>query len=575
MPPRLPDHVFARLRSLAATEDPDAPSLSMPPDAFAAWEKDGTAFGKFVLLEELGRGGQSVVRRAWQMDLRREVALKIVSGLNPEMRRRFMEEARLGGRLTHPAIVPVYEAGEDRDTLWLSMPRIDGTTLDRATLEPAGAALALAAAARGVQAAHEQGVIHRDLKPRNLMKSAAGVHILDFGLAKAVGLASQTAASGPGLGTPHFMSPEQAAGGALDARTDVYALGATLYALLAGRPPYTTSGMGAFIAAILREDPPELRSLAPGVPAPLAAVVARAMQRDPARRYPSAGALADDLESFAAGRSVSARPPSAASRAARWARRHPLVPAAAAVAIAAAAFAFRGGASPDPGSPLDRAADLAARKDWREAERILSPLVAAEPGNAEALAARARCFYELKEYDLAAADMDGALRLGPPTPSRWFLRGQIAEWMAQYRKAEECYARVLLADPENVEAWIGRSDARLRQGETAGAYADAAEAVKRSPAHAWAYGARAKALKAMGRPDQAIRDFDSALAYVPREASWLADRGRCKLEMKDYSGALADLEAGAAASGYIRDHVQEEIGQAKAALSWSAPPGTK
>lgn len=574
MPPRLPDHVFARLRSLAATEDPDAPSLSMPPDAYAAWEKDGAAFGKFVLLEELGRGGQSVVRRAWQTDLRREVALKIVSGLNPEMRRRFMEEARLGGRLSHPAIVPVYEAGEERETLWLSMPRIEGATLDRAGLKPAEAALAVAAAARGVQAAHEQGVIHRDLKPRNLMKSATGVHILDFGLAKAVGLASQTAASGPGLGTPHFMSPEQAAGGTLDARTDVYALGATLYALLAGRPPYATSGMGAFIAAILREDPPELRSVAPEVPAPLAAVVARAMQRDPARRYPSASAFAADLESFAAGRPVSARPPSAAARGARWVRRHPLVPAAAALAIAAAVFVFRRGPSAE-GSPLDRAGDLAAQKDWRGAERVLTAFLAGEPGNAEALAARARCSYELREYDRAAADLDAALRLAPPTPSRWFLRGQIAEWMAQYRKAEECYARVLVADPENVEAWIGRSDARLRQGETAGAYADAAEAVKRSPAHAWALGARAKALKAMGRPDQAIRDFDAALAYVPREASWLAERGRCKLEMKDFAGALSDLEAGAAASTYVRDHVQEEIRQAKDALSWSAPPGTR
>ncbi len=573
MPPKLPDHVFSRLRSLASAEDPEGASLSMPPDAFAAWKKDGAAFGKFVLLEELGRGGQSIVRRAWQTDLRREVALKIVTGLNPELRRRFMEEARLGARLTHPAIVPVFEAGEDRETLWLCMPRVDGTTLDRVKLTAAEAAVALAAAARGVQAAHEQGVIHRDLKPRNIMKSGGGVHILDFGLAKAVGLASQTNASGPGLGTPHFMSPEQAAGGSLDARTDVYALGATLYALLAGRPPYTTTGMGEFIAAILREDPPPLRSLAPAIPSSLAAVVEKAMCREPERRYATAAALAEDLERFAAGEPVSARPAGPSARAARWAKKNPALSAMAAtllVSIAAGVLLRQAGRA-SAADPLPEALALLKRQDWRAAEKILTPLIQKDPANVEALVARAECWYGQQEYDLAASDLDVALQVAPAVPSRWFRRAECAEWQAQFRRAEQCYTRSLDLDPENVESWIGRSNARLKQGDSGGAFGDATEAVKRNPGHAWALGARAKALKALDRPEQAIRDFNAALAIQPKEATWLSERGRCKLALKDWSGALADLEAGAELSDYVKKHVQDEIQAAKKGLEAAKP----
>lgn len=573
MPPKLPDHVFSRLRSLASSEDPEGASLSMPPDAFAAWKKDGAAFGKFVLLEELGRGGQSIVRRAWQTDLRREVALKIVTGLNPELRRRFMEEARLGARLTHPAIVPVFEAGEDRDTLWLCMPRIDGSTLDREKLTPTGAAVALAAAARGVQAAHEQGVIHRDLKPRNILKSGAGVHILDFGLAKAVGLASQTNASGPGLGTPHFMSPEQAAGGALDARTDVYALGATLYSLLAGRPPYTTTGMGEFIAAILREDPPPLRSLVPSIPVSLAAVVEKAMNREPGRRYASAAALAEDLEHFAAGEPVSARPAGPAARAARWARKNPALSAMAAtllVSIAAGVLLRQAGRA-EAADPLPAALALVKKQDWRAAEKILTPVIQRDPSNVEALVARAECWYGQREYDLAASDLDAALQITPNVPSRWFRRAECAEWQAQFRRAEQCYTRSLALDPENVETWIGRSNARLRQGDPGGAFGDATEAVKRNPGHAWALGARAKALKALDRPEQAIRDFSAALAIKPKEPTWLSERGKCKLVLKDWSGALEDLTAGAELSDYVKQHVQDEIRAALKGLEVGTP----
>jgi tetratricopeptide (TPR) repeat protein len=545
----------------------------MPPDAFAAWRKDGAAFGKFVLLEELGRGGQSIVRRAWQTDLRREVALKIVTGLNPELRRRFMEEVRLGARLSHPAIVPVFDAGEDRDTLWLCMPRIEGSTLDRLELTPTDAALAVAAAARGVQAAHEQGVIHRDLKPRNILKSATGVHILDFGLAKAVGLASQTNASGPGLGTPHFMSPEQAAGGALDARTDVYALGATLYALLAGRPPYTTSGMGEFIAAILREDPPPLRSLVPAIPASLAAVVEKSMSREPGRRYSAASGLADDLERFAAGEPVSARPAPAAARAVRWLKKNPALSAVAATLLVsvAAGVLLRQFGRVSRADPMGQALELVKMKDWRAAEKILTPILKGDPDNVEALVARAQCTYGLQEYDLAAADLDRALQIAPGVPSRWIQRAECAEWLAQFHRAEQFYTRSLDLDPENVEAWIGRSSSRLRQGDTGGAYGDAAEAVKRNPGHAWALGARAKALKAMDRHEQAIRDFNAALALKPREPTWLSERGKCKLALKDYVGALADLTAGAEISDYVKEHVQEEIRAAREGLEAVTP----
>ncbi|MEK7469464.1 MAG: protein kinase [Planctomycetota bacterium] len=584
MPSSLPDHVFTRLLRLAASEDSDAGSLAMPPDAFEAWKREGPAFGKFVLLEELGRGGQSIVRRAWQIDLQREVALKIVTGLNPESRRRFMEEARLGARLSHAAILPVFEAGEEGETLWLSMPRIIGPTLDLAGLDVGGAVMAVASAARAVQAAHEQGVIHRDLKPRNILKSAAGIHVLDLGLAKALDGASRTTASGAALGTPHFMSPEQVTGGSLTPRTDVYALGATLYALLAKRPPYETTGMDAFIAAMRRDGAPALRTVAPAIPIALEAIVAKAMDHDPRRRYESAAALADDLERFSAGEPIAARPASVADRASRWTRRNPAFVATVstllvALAIVATARAL-GWPRRDsnslqvPDTQSDLFADamaLTAKKEWRRAEAILSRILSSDPKHVDALTERARCAMALDKYEEAAGDLDLANSISPNVPHRWILRGECSMWLIQFRRAEDDYSKVIELDPENVEGWVGRASARLKRDDAPRALEDADEAVKRNPQHAWAHGVRGKVLKSLGRNLDALKSYDEALLRFPRYGSWLSDRGRIKLTMKDFAGALADLKAGAALSDFERDHSVDDIKAAEQGLKAANP----
>ncbi|MCO5167287.1 MAG: serine/threonine-protein kinase [Planctomycetes bacterium] len=287
----------------------------LPAEVAAALHDPGRAFAHFVLLEVLGRGGMGVVHRAWDLRLGRFVALKALRRLDDGRARRLFErEARLAAGLAIPQVAAIHELGEHEGRPFISMQLIEGETFARAGRggDPRRAAALVRDAARVVEEAHRRGVVHRDLKPANLMLDAAGrVVVLDFGLARpavadagATGTASEVIA-----GTPEYMAPEQARGGEgqVDARADVHALGACLFDLLVGRPPFASADRGEVIAQVLRDPPPRPRALAPAVPPALEAVVLRCLEKDPARRYPSAGALADDLDRFLAGAPVEAR----------------------------------------------------------------------------------------------------------------------------------------------------------------------------------------------------------------------------------------------------------------------------
>jgi eukaryotic-like serine/threonine-protein kinase len=275
------------------------------------------AFGDYELLEELGRGGMGVVYRARQKSLGRIVAVKML--LRRDLATaadlaRFRAEAEAAARLDHPNIVPLFEVGECGGHPFFSMRFIQGTTLARrlaaGSLPPREAAKLLATVAAAVHVAHARGVLHRDLKPSNILIDEAGVpHVSDFGLAKRIEQDQTVTHTGAILGTPCYMSPEQAAGsrGDVGPASDVWSLGAILYQTLTGRPPFQASNPMDTLLAVLESDPPLPRSIAAGVDRDLELIALKTLQKPADLRYASAAALAADLRAYLAGEPVMAR----------------------------------------------------------------------------------------------------------------------------------------------------------------------------------------------------------------------------------------------------------------------------
>ncbi len=278
----------------------------------------GKMVGGYRILDRIGRGGMGTVFRANQISLNRIVALKVLSARYASDRtfvNRFLKEAQAAGRLNHPNIVQVYDVGEDRELYFYSMELIEqGSLQDLATKEgriDAERALRfLLDAAAGLVYAEKKQLVHRDIKPDNLMINAEGlVKIADLGLAhdltelrRIEGAPAQgdgEAGEPDGIfGTPHFISPEQARGLPVDTRSDIYSLGASFYRILTGRTPFSGTDVREIVQHQIQDDPEPLRTVEPSVPAALAGIVERMMRKDPAERFPSAAALLDALEGF-------------------------------------------------------------------------------------------------------------------------------------------------------------------------------------------------------------------------------------------------------------------------------------
>jgi len=288
----------------------------------------------YEILGELGRGGMGVVYKARQVGLGRLVALKmILSGAHAgrEDLERFRTEAEAIARLQHPNIVQVHEVGQHDGKPFFSLEFCTGGSLDRqldgTPLKPLDAAQLVQTLAQAMQAAHEKNVIHRDLKPANVLLAEDGTpKITDFGLAKKLDAAGQTA-SGAIMGTPSYMAPEQAGGKSkeIGPAVDVYALGAILYELLTGRPPFKAVTALDTILQVVSDDPVPPRQLQSGTPRDLETICLKCLHKQPGKRYATAAALAEDLKRFQEGRPVQARPVGRVERGWRWCRRNPVV----------------------------------------------------------------------------------------------------------------------------------------------------------------------------------------------------------------------------------------------------------
>src|SRR5262245_29974299 len=350
--PDLLPQVRERLRQMRRVEaEVDAlfPNSPEPGAGGARLTHDATVLPRvpgYEVEAVLGSGGMGVVYKAWHPRLHREVALKMLLAgpfAGPGELERFLREAETVAGLRHANIVQVYEAGDVEGRPYFTMEFVEGGSLAQklaGTPQPARQSAALVATvAEAVHAAHQRGIVHRDLKPGNILLTADGTpKLADFGVARRLEGAAGLTQSGAPLGTPSYMAPEQAEGKTRDVgpATDTYALGAILYELLTGRPPFRAETATETLCQVVSQDPAPPSRLNAAVPRDLETICLKCLQKEPPRRYASAQALAEDLQRYGRGEPIAARPAGRLERLTRWVRRHP----AAAGLLAALAVLF-------------------------------------------------------------------------------------------------------------------------------------------------------------------------------------------------------------------------------------------
>ena len=454
-----------------------APDLSPAPGERAG---DGERFGRYELRARIGRGSAGAVYQAWDPQLRRVVALKVLEAIpTPSNVERFAREARAMAQLRHPYVVSVYELLDDGDRHAIAMELVEGGTFARAlsarTMPLAGRVRVLQQVAEGVAFAHAHGIVHRDLKPENILLDTQGQpRVTDFGIARLAetpagwpgqpasgpGPEERLTASGAWLGTPAYMSPEQAgeAWADIGPPSDVYSLGVILYEVLTGRLPFPGASAVAILQRIMTEDPVPPRALDRSVPRDLEAVCLKAMERDRSRRYSDGAALAADLDRYLRGEPVLAASPSPLRRFGRFARRHRRWTLAGAavllVALVAGAFLLR-----------------EARVEREQTERQARVL------RAEAIGG------DITRWDAAS--------YAPPDAAR------VPALLETMRRYEASLRDLLSQDPTLVDARCHLARAQWR----------------------------------LGRGAEALRTLDEALALEPANAACLLERGRMRLSL--------------------------------------------
>ncbi|MBI3858249.1 MAG: tetratricopeptide repeat protein [Planctomycetes bacterium] len=458
----------------------------LPPDVAGAAADPANNLGKYVKVDRLGAGGMGEVWRGWDRELRRWVALKFLHYEDPGQLARFRREAQTAAALNHPHIASVYEVGETKGRPFIAMQYIAGRTLDSVPRNNPRALIELVRdAALAIHYAHEQGVVHRDLKPANLMVETAGgkqrLFVMDFGLAKATAVDSSLSLSGQVLGTPAYMAPEQASGDSarVSARSDVYALGATLYELFADRPPFQETEVYALLKKVVDEDPVLLGRRNPRVERELETIVMKCLEKDPAQRYATARELAEDLDRWLKGEAIRAHPPSAVYRLRKFVGRRKAILAVAAAGVAVAAVLLAATLrEKSEKEALRELGELRAnmlrvkewiRQDSRSAAEIrdalehetrrITDFIGRHPRLPQAYFVRAQGRLLQGRLGGAELDLDEALRREPRFAPAWSLLGRL--------KLERYMLR-LYSDPNSDQSHVAeRATPLLKEAEAA------------------------------------------------------------------------------------------------------------
>ncbi len=442
---------------------------STTPAGTAATRPHGDGPPGYEIQDELGRGGMGVVYKALHLALNRPVALKMVrSGARASAVEllRFKAEGETVARLNHPNVVQVHEVGVHAGSPYLVLEYCDGGNLDEklagAPLPHRQAATLVATLARAVHAAHVAGIVHRDLKPANVLLTADGTpKVADFGLAKWVEAGDGMTVTGAVLGTPSYMAPEQASGDtkAIDRRADVYALGAILYACLTGRPPFKGATALDTLDHVRRHEPASVRSLQPGTPRDLETVCLKCLQKAIGKRYPSAAALADDLDRYLAGNSVLARPVGSRERAWRWCRRNPAV-AALLVGVLAVSLAGTAASLWSASVADERRAEAVREKLEADEARLV-----AQSERSAADGARLTAVSEKAAADKARQSAQEATAAAEDSRGKALAAKRRAEWSAYTSQVSLCQREWELGNAPAAFQILGATNSELRGWE--------------------------------------------------------------------------------------------------------------
>jgi tRNA A-37 threonylcarbamoyl transferase component Bud32 len=374
------DRLDRQAADLRLSADPNRTTDATPP---AAELPRVRYFGDYELLEVIARGGMGVVYKARQVSLNRLVALKMILKGELATERdvaRFRAEAEAAANLDHPHIVPIYEVGEHDGQQYYAMRYVEGTSLTRhPRAEARKEASLVATVARAVHYAHQHGILHRDLKPSNILVDAAGTpFVADFGLAKRVDADRSLTETGAVVGTPRYMAPEQAAGRKdLTVAADVYSLGVVLYERLTGQTPFTGETPLEVLRQVRENEPPRPSSITPGLDRNLETICLKCLEKDPAARYGSAEALADDLERWLAYKPIQARRSSWWERVQKWTFRHRLECAFTAVVLVLGAWILGGERAGRP--LLELALSIFVILRWRQEPRTTARNASTDP----------------------------------------------------------------------------------------------------------------------------------------------------------------------------------------------------
>lgn len=414
--------------------------------------------GRYQLTRKLGAGAMGMVFEAIQEDLDRRVALKImprVLMLDPEFLRRFKQEAKSAGKLSHPNIVTVYETGYDRGIYFFSMEFVDGASLEQlqatnGRLPVAEATRYMVQAAQGLEHAWEQGIIHRDIKPANMLVSKKGIlKIADFGLAKNPAASAMTQTH-RGMGTPHYLSPEQWDNAhEADERSDIYSLGATYYHLLAGRPPYEGDSPLAVRVNSASQPLTPIRGINPRVPRPVASVVEKMLARRPEDRYQNAGELIAALGSIRAVEEDEAEILS-------------------------------------PWGYIDKTNKLYAEKRYTEALDLIREGTAVHGANYEFLNQEGIYLSDMGRHADALHIFDLALQMNSNYVNLWANKGRTLRAMGRHLEALKCYDKAIACDPSKATPWHNKGNCLSDMERNEEALACFEKAVELEPKHEWA-----------------------------------------------------------------------------------------
>jgi WD40 repeat protein/serine/threonine protein kinase len=445
----------ASQQNSAAASVSDEPHVAArptnPPDAsnpVSPWVMQGQlcpfTFGDYELLEEVARGGMGIVYRARQVSLDRIVAIKMLLFgplSSPELVKRFRAEASAAASLQHPNIVAIHEVGVHQGQQYFAMDFVEGPSLAKrlttGPLPPKGAAGYIKKIAEAIHYAHERGILHRDLKPSNVLIDIYDQpRVTDFGLARRIDGDSELTMTGQVLGSPNYMPPEQAAGkrGKLSRRSDVYSLGAMLYHLLTGRPPFVGEALTDTLDQVLNTEPVSPRLLNPSVPRDLETICLKCLQKEPDKRYGTSQSLADELGRFLKSEPIQARPVGRAERLSRWCRRNPAL----ATTLAAAQLLLL--ALLIGGSVLTYRINGAREAESAERKRALQQLIKSHVASGSRPADRGDVLSAMPwwlealrlEQDSARAEMhrirlSTALRQSPLPRDVWFHGGSVLD----------------------------------------------------------------------------------------------------------------------------------------------------